>query len=136
MKNIRSTIAVATLALSIIGATAAPAIASTLPDAPKNIHTMQAHVVGGSHGYLDRAWWGFHLHLDAYAANKVIGGEWLGSGGAGLLAAVGASSVAAPVSAAILAMAAGGTQLCQHKDNTVDIYSSPAGAPYVCNPLG
>ncbi len=37
MKNIKSAIAVATLALSIIGATAAPAIASTFPDAPQHI---------------------------------------------------------------------------------------------------
>ncbi|TXR51548.1 hypothetical protein [Quadrisphaera setariae] len=90
----------------------------------------------GRHGYIKSHWYGYEIHLDAYLANKVIGGLWTGSGGAALIAvALGGGPAAGTVSVA-LATGAGAVQLCQASDNSVTIYLVTRGVyTLLCNPL-
>jgi hypothetical protein len=84
----------------------------------------------GSHGYVESHWYGWKIHVDAYLANKIIGGTWTV---AGVSAALG---VDAPVAAAIGA-AAGVMQLCQDKHNAITFYyigAFPTGG-FACNPF-
>lgn len=91
----------------------------------------------GEHGYIETHWYGLEVHLDAYAASKVINGAWAGSGSAALAAVLGGGPWAVPVSAA-LATGAGVVGLCQASNGSVTVYfltlTSPLPAA-VCNPF-
>jgi hypothetical protein len=84
----------------------------------------------GPHGSVTPHWWGYTIKVDAYLANKIIGGTWTV---AGIAAALGVSGVVA----AAIGAAAGVMQMCQDKHGAITFYwvgPLPGGGP-TCNPF-
>jgi hypothetical protein len=86
------------------------------------------------HGYITEPWYGYHVHLDSYLANKLIGGVWVGAGAAFAATELGGAPAIFGIA---LGTAAGALQVCQASDDSLDVYflGLVVYNGFVCNPF-